>query len=54
MCLGFLSEAAELCLLSLLLLGVGSAVVEPLLVWLLCLFLGRMRFSTAYPAAAYP
>ena len=48
------SEAAELCLLSLLLLGVGQAIVEPLLVWLLCLFLGRLRFSAACPAADYP
>ena len=54
MCVGFLSEAAELCLLSLLLLGVGWAVVKPLLVWLLCLFLGRLRFSTVCPAAGYP
>ena len=44
---GVLSEAAELCLLSLLLLGVGWAIVEPLLVWLLFLFLGRLRFSAA-------
>ena len=53
MCVGFLSEAAELCLLSLLLLGVGWAIVEPLLVWLLCLFLGRLQFSAACPAAGY-
>ena len=32
MCVGFLSVAAELCLLPLLLLGVGSALAEPLLV----------------------
>ena len=51
---GFLSVAAELCLLSLFLLGVGSAIVEPLLVWLLGLFLGRLQFSTACPAAGYP
>ena len=54
MCVGFLSEAAELCLLSLLLLGVGWAIVDPLLVWLLCLFLGRLRFSTACSTAGYP
>ena len=34
----------ELCLLSLLLLVAGLATVEPLLVWLLCLFLWRLRF----------
>ena len=50
----FLSVAAELCLLPLLLLGVGQALVEPLLVWLLCLFLGHLWFSAACPAASYP
>ena len=34
----FLSVPAELCLLPLLLLGVGWALAEPLLVWLLCLW----------------
>ena len=33
--------------------GVGS-FVEPLLVWLLCLFLGHLWFSAACPAAGYP
>ena len=37
-----LSEAAELSLLSLLLLGVGLAIVEPLLVWLLYLLMGHL------------
>ena len=32
--------------------GVGSC--WPLLVWLLCLFLGHLRFSVACPAAGYP
>ena len=39
----FLSVPAELCLLPLLMLGVGWALVEPLLVWLLC-------FSPGAPA----
>ena len=38
LCVGFLSVPAELCLLPLLLLGVGWALAEPLLVWLLCLW----------------
>ena len=53
MCVGFLSVETELCLLPLL-LGVGQALVEPLLVWLLCLFLGHLRFSAACPAAGCP
>ena len=32
--------------------GVGSC--WPLLEWLLCLFLGHLRFSAACPAAGYP
>ena len=43
-CVGFLSVAAELCLLPLLLLGVGWALVVPLLVWLLCLSWGTCGF----------
>ena len=49
MCVGFLSEAAELCLLSPpARCGVGSC--WPLLVWLLCLFLEHLRFSASYLA----
>ena len=41
-CESFLGRRS--CLLSLLLLVAGLVTVEPLLVWLLCLFLGRLRF----------
>ena len=32
----------------------GRLLFEPLLVWLLCLFLGHLRFSAVCPAAGYP
>ena len=34
--------------------GCGVGYVEPLLVWLLRLFLGHLQFSAACPAAGYP
>ena len=49
--LGFLSVAAVLCLLPLLLLGVGYDLAEPLLVCLLSFFLGHLRFSATCHAA---
>ena len=43
-----------LCLLLLLLLGVGWALTEPLLVCLLSFFLGHLQFSATCHAAGYP
>ena len=54
MCVGFLSVVAELCLLPLLLLGVGRLLLS--LFWCDCsaFFLGHLRFSAACHAAGYP
>ena len=51
-CVWFLSGAAELCLLSLLLLGAGLDVVEPLTV--VCFYASSCGLSAACPAAGYP
>ena len=54
-CVWVLSGAAELCLLSLLLLDAGLAVVEPLTVVCFCASsCGAGGLSAAFPAAGYP
>ena len=54
-CVWFLSGAAELCLLSLFLLGAGLAVVEPLAGVCFCASsCGACCLSVACPAAGYP